>query len=677
MLEVVVNGLKVQVENSYTVLQACQKVGIEIPRFCYHERLSIAGNCRMCLVEVEKSVKPVASCAMPVMPGMVIKTNTVMVKKAREGVMELLLANHPLDCPICDQGGECDLQDEAVVYGNDRGRFYEYKRAVMDKNCGPLIKTVMTRCIHCTRCVRFSEEVAGVGDFGVTGRGNSMEIGMYVDRVFLSEISGNIIDLCPVGALTSKPYAFTARSWELKKVESIDCFDAMGSSLSICVRGSSIMRILPIVNEAVNEEWLTDKARFAYDGLKRQRILQPMIRTQSGLEVVSWEVAFSQLIRKVFEKEYNFVGVVGNMVELESLVLMKDLFYKLGGSCVGLVPNKANSSADFTQNYIVNSKIAGVEQSDLCLLLGVNMRLELPLVLARMRRKQRRDNLLVASIGPTVEYYCDVRHIGNSGQEILKFIEGRLYFCAQFVKAKNPLVYIGLQNLPEETVKSIRYGFSTIESLSHVNREDWCGLNYITTGANSVGQLHAGIQYIGDYVGKKDITVYYIVGSDEIEINKGKDDIVIYQGHHGDQIVKYADIVLPGVTVVEKEGLYINVEGRVQKNKFVFYPGGNARGDWQILRSLFEILLIDGIKLDNLSLVRGRLLEQMAYSLNKVYVTGLNVNLFKEKGKVSKIIYSSYIHNYYQTDSITRASKVMALCSKKLEKYRVNYRISF
>jgi NADH dehydrogenase (ubiquinone) Fe-S protein 1 len=424
-ITVTVDGIDVLVENGSSVLQACEVVGIEIPRFCFHERLLIAGNCRMCLVEIEKSPKPQASCAVPVMPGMKIFTNTPLVKKAREGVLEFLLLNHPLDCPICDQGGECDLQDQAMIFGSDRSRFFERKRGVEDKNLGPLVKTIMTRCIHCTRCVRFATEVAGVEVLGTTARGIDTEIGTYVEKMFESELSGNIIDLCPVGALTSKPYAFTSRPWELKNTESVDVLDSVGSNIRVDTRGTEIMRIIPRLNEEINEEWISDKTRFSYDALKRQRLTQPMIRNKSGnLVPVEWLEAFNFIKKNLKGVSPNeIVGIVGNLVDVETMFTLKNFLAANGSSTLVSEFGDGEINQDFLQNQTFNSTIQGIEDSDLCLLIGTNPRKEAALINARIRKRYLQGEFSVASIGPNVNLTYPVEHLGVSTKVLAEVAE--------------------------------------------------------------------------------------------------------------------------------------------------------------------------------------------------------------------------------------------------------------
>merc|ERR1719361_981426 len=531
-------------------------VGVEIPRFCYHDRLSIAGNCRMCLVEVEKSAKPVAACAMPVMNGWKVKTNSDFTRKAREGVMEFLLVNHPLDCPICDQGGECDLQDQSMAFGSDRSRFtdneYTGKRAVEDKNLGPLVKTVMTRCIHCTRCIRFASEVAGCEDLGTTGRGNNMQIGTYVDKMLLTEMSGNVIDLCPVGALTSKPYAFMARPWETRKTESIDVHDAVGSNITITHRTGEVLRIMPRMNEEINEEWLDDKSRFACDGLKRQRLTVPLMKDNQGeLKPCSWEDAIIS-VAKVLDSTPadRMAAIAGGLVDAESLVALKDLMNRLG--CETLTTEEAfpMDSADLRSNYLLNTTIAGIEEADLVLLIGTNPRYEAPIFNSRLRKCWIHNELNVGYVAPKVDLTYDVEHLGDNVDIVAKLADGTHPFAKKLAQAKRPVV----EAKPD---------------------------------------------------------VLYLLGADAGAITR--DDLppnafVIYQGHHGDAGAELADVVLPGAAYTEKQGTYVNTEGRSQQTLAALTPPGMARVDWKIIRAISEVIG-ETLPYDTIQQIRARLNE--------------------------------------------------------------------
>ena len=689
MINLTIDNKPISVQNGITILQACQEANIEIPRFCYHERLSIAGNCRMCLVEVEKSPKPVASCAMPAMDNMVVYTNTPLVKKAREGIMEFLLVNHPLDCPICDQGGECDLQDQSMVFGNDRGRYYEYKRAVEDKNWGPLIKTIMTRCIHCTRCVRFATEIAGVSNIGVSGRGNSMEIGTYVESTFNSELSGNVIDLCPVGALTSKPYAFTARSWELKKTESIDVLDSIGSNITINTRGYQVMRILPRLNEYVNEEWINDKTRFSYDGLKRQRLNKPMMKKEDGsFAAVEWKDAFLKIKEVLSSAKANEIASFsGELVELESLLALKDLTNRLGSNNTSIVKYKNTISSDIRSNYICNTNLENLEDSDVVLFVGVNPRLEATLLNTRIRKKYLRKEVVIGSIGAPIDTTYFIEHLGNTPKVLLDIAKEEHDFFKFLKNAKKPSIIFGQSTLVREDKESILKCIKLLSNKTNLVTSDWNGLNYLNTGAGDVGALDIGFvpgpnsQLLSDSLNTFPFKVIFLLGADEINLEKiPSDSFVIYQGHHGDKAAYRADIILPGVAYTEKNGLYVNLEGRPQSTKLALNPPGEAREDWKILRALSEVLDIK-LPYNSSKEILGRLHDIAPHlrNLGKINKNTISTEVLLKDLKSVKPTdiklyntpFSSYIQDYYQTNSISRSSQIMAQCS--LHKKNTSY----
>lgn len=679
MIKVFINDQEVQVNNNLTILQACEKIGITIPRFCYHERLSIAGNCRMCLVEVEKSMKPVASCAMPVMDGMRIKTDTQLVKKAREGVMEFLLANHPLDCPICDQGGECDLQDQAMVYGNDRGRFFEYKRAVEDKNCGPLVKTIMTRCIHCTRCVRFATEVAGVDDFGVTGRGQKMEIGTYVEKVLNTELSGNVIDICPVGALTNKPYAFKNRPWELRHTESIDVLDAVGSNIRIDSYGNDIVRILPRLNEDVNEEWISDKTRFAYDALKVQRLNDPMVRTNNGsFKKITWKEAlniFAEKFKQVNPKEIG--AIVGQSADVETMVVLKDFVNKLG------IPNievgQANNAfnLDYRQNYTLNTSIKNIENCDLCLLIGANPRFEAPLVNTRIR-KAFTKGATIASIGKIKNPNYDIEYLGDDLSLLSKIADGKHKFFDFLKSAKNPIIILGtsifhdkfLVNNIFNTLNIIKQKISGTSELINVLHTDAGKVGSLDLGLGNSRELHNNLDYY------KNLKLLYLLEQDNIYLNRffiEKNNIfTVYQGHHGDHGAKIADLILPTCPYTEKKATYVNTEGRVQHTNLAFASSGKARENWKIFKAL-SYLLGFNLQYNSYKQVKSRLNEvapllnsKPSESVNEVVHLPKNTLDLNIKNSIEK--YNSWVNlpnsRFFINDAITRSSVLMAKCHK-------------
>ncbi|XP_034549408.1 NADH-ubiquinone oxidoreductase 75 kDa subunit, mitochondrial-like [Notolabrus celidotus] len=682
LLEVFVDGTPVMVEPGTTVLQACEKVGMQIPRFCYHERLSVAGNCRMCLVEIEKVPKPVAACAMPVMKGWNILTNSDKTRKAREGVMEFLLANHPLDCPICDQGGECDLQDQSMQFGSDRSRFTEGKRAVEDKNIGPLIKTIMTRCIQCTRCVRFASEIAGVEDLGTTGRGNDLQIGTYVEKMFMSELSGNVIDICPVGALTSKPYAFTARPWETRKTESIDVLDAVGSNIVVSTRGGEVMRILPRLNEDINEEWISDKTRFAYDGLKRQRLTQPMVKNESGqLVPTTWEDVLTRVAGTLQGVKGNEVAaVVGGLADAEALIALKDLLNHLNSDslCTEEVFPMAGAGSDLRSNYLLNTGIAGIEEADLLLLVGTNPRYEAPLFNARIRKGWLHNELQVALVGKSVDLSYTYDHIGESGTVLQEIAAGSHQFSQVLAKSKRPVVVVGSSCLQREDGAAIMAAVSTISQNARVSsgvEETWKVLNVLHRVASQVAALDLGYKPGVEAVRKNPPKVLFLLGADSGCITRQdlpKDSFIIYQGHHGDVGATMADIILPGAAYTEKCSTYVNTEGRAQQTKVAVTSPGMAREDWKIIRAISELAGVT-LPYDTLDEVRDRLAE---VSPNLVrYDDVEEANFFKQANELSKAVNQAVlpeplvpsqltVKDFYMTDPISRASQTMAKCVK-------------
>jgi len=679
-LECFIDGKKVLVDPGTTVLQAAAMVGVEIPRFCYHDRLSIAGNCRMCLVEVEKSAKPVAACAMPVMNGWKVHTKSDFTRKAREGVMEFLLVNHPLDCPICDQGGECDLQDQSMAFGTDRSRFTDNefggKRAVEDKNIGPLIKTVMTRCIHCTRCVRFSSEVAGVEDLGTTGRGNNMQIGTYVEKMIMSELSGNVIDLCPVGALTSKPYAFMARPWETRKTESIDVLDGLGSNIIVTHRTGEVLRIMPRMNEDINEEWLSDKSRFACDGLKRQRLTTPLVKNSSGqLAPASWEDAIVS-VAKVLDSTppENIAAVAGGLADGESLMAMKDLMNRLG--CENVCTEEAAPCTDLRSNYLLNTGIAGVEDADFVLLVGTNPRFDAPVFNARLRKCWIHNELDLAMVGPKVDLTYDYDHVGDSTEVLAQLAAGKHPYCARLAKAKNPVIIVGSEALQRadggSLMKHVQQIASNLRQASGCGPE-WQVLNVLHRVASQVAALDLGYKAGVAEVREAKPKVLWLLGADGGALTRGdlpKDCYVIYQGHHGDQGAAMADCVLPGAAYTEKQGTYVNTEGRAQQTFPALSPPGQARVDWKIIRVVSEVI-DEKLPYDKLSEVRQRMAE-VAPNLVRYgniepanfFAQSLNLaNQVQDKLSGEPLDVSrKVLEDFYQTDSISRASPTMAKC---------------
>ncbi|KAK6483207.1 NADH-ubiquinone oxidoreductase 75 kDa subunit [Huso huso] len=682
LVEVFVDGKSLMVEPGTTVLQACEKVGVQIPRFCYHDRLSVAGNCRMCLVEIEKAPKPVAACAMPVMKGWNILTSSEKTKKAREGVMEFLLANHPLDCPICDQGGECDLQDQSMMFGSDRSRFTEGKRAVEDKNIGPLIKTIMTRCIQCTRCIRFASEVAGVDDLGTTGRGNEMQVGTYVEKMFMSEMSGNVIDICPVGALTSKPYAFTSRPWETRKTESIDVLDAVGSNIVVSTRGGEVMRVLPKLNEDVNEEWISDKTRFAYDGLKRQRLTQPMVKNSAGqLVPTSWEDVLTRVAGALQGAQGNDVAAIaGGLVDAEALVALKDLLNRLNSDnlCTEEVFPMAGAGTDLRSNYLLNTKITGVEEADLLLLVGTNPRFEAPLFNARIRKSWLHNDLQVAVVGSKVDLKYTYDHVGESAQVLEEIASGKHPFSQDLSKAKRPMVVVGSAAFQRKDGAAIHAAVSTIAQNARTSsglQDNWKVLNVLHRVASQVAALDLGYKAGVEALRKNPPKVLFLLGADAGCVSRQglpKDCFIIYQGHHGDVGAPMADVILPGAAYTEKFGTYVNTEGRAQQTRVAVTAPGMAREDWKIIRAISELAGVT-LPYDTLDEVRDRL-EEVSPNLVR-YDDVEEANYFKQATELSVAVNQTLlsdplvppqltIKDFYMTDPISRASQTMAKCVK-------------
>jgi len=673
MPKLTIDGTEIEVENGLTVLQACEIAGKEIPRFCYHERLTIAGNCRMCLVEMERSPKPIASCAMPVGEGMVIHTNTPGVRKARQGVMEFLLINHPLDCPICDQGGECDLQDQAMAYGFDRSRFEENKRAVADKDFGPLIETHMTRCIHCTRCIRFSTEIAGVDVLGATGRGEHMEVGTYVEQAVASELSGNIIDLCPVGALTSKPYAFNARSWELSKTESIDVMDAVGSNIRIDSRGGAVMRVLPVLNEEINEEWISDKTRFACDGLRRQRLDQPYVRRAGKLVPASWPEAFEAIAERVRATTGDRIAAIaGDLADCEAMAALGDLMDALGAPHVDCRQDGARLGTASRAGYVFNTTIQGVEQADACLLVGTNPRWEAPMVNARLRKRALAGGFRIGGIGPAPDLTYPAEHLGAGPRTLTEIVSSEHPFRAVLDSAERPMLILGPGAVARADGAGIVAIARQIAEATGMTDGNWNGFNVLHRAASRVGGLDLGlvprpegrdVAGIVDGAASGAIEILYLLGADEIDMSGLGGAFVIYQGHHGDAGAERADVVLPGAAYTEKDATYVNTEGRVQRTRRAIFPPGDAREDWRILRALSDVL---GHRLayNDLDQVRARMRE-----INPVFggvgvVERANWIAFGDDDELDAAPFELPIDNFYMTDPISRASETMAACTQ-------------
>ena len=670
MIKIKVNEIDLEVDEWSTVLQACEQAGAEIPRFCYHEKLSIAGNCRMCLVEIEKSPKLIASCAMPVSEGMNIKTNTEKVEKGRKGVMEFLLANHPLDCPVCDQGGECDLQDQSMFYGIDKSRYKENKREVPDKYMGPLIKTQMTRCIHCTRCIRFATEVAGVEELGAIGRGEDMQITTYLEKSMESELSANVIDLCPVGALTSKPYVFEARPWELKKTETIDVMDAVGSNIRVDAYGWEVKRILPRINEDINEEWISDKTRYSCDGIKNQRLDTPYLKTKNGFKKISWEEANDAIVKKVNETSSDkIVGFTGDLTNMETLYAVKEFFNKtIKSKYLDSRHDNSYINSRTRENYIFNATINGIEDSDLIVLIGTNPRYEATILNARIRKSYLKNKFEVYSLGDVGDLTYPYKTLPNETKIIKETIEGKNELSVKIQKSKKPLIIIGQTIL---NLKSGKYIFEQIKkyltSINKINSE-WNSLNILSKNASTVGSYDLNILSSADGQNialkkneNNEFEIVFLIGQDNLKFSK-KNEFVIYIGSHGDNGAEAADIILPGATYTEQDGYFTNLEGKIQKAFKASYPPGEAKEDWEIINNLSEFL-----KRKKIFKNKDELVDSMFnfLKLNKEINTNqlIDTNFLNEK---------FYLDNsdYYFSNVISRASKTMAECHNNKTKIK-------
>ena len=657
-----VNDIEVEVEDGLTVLQACEKAGAEIPRFCYHEKLSIAGNCRMCLVEMEKSPKPIASCAMPAAEGMNIKTNTAFVEKARKGVMEFLLANHPLDCPVCDQGGECDLQDQSMFYGVDKSRFKENKRSVPEKYMGPLIKTQMTRCIHCTRCVRFATEVAGVSELGAIGRGEDMQITTYLEQSMQSELSANVIDLCPVGALTSKPYVFEARPWELKKTETVDVMDAVGSNVRVDTYDWEVKRVLPLINEDINEEWISDKTRYACDGLLNQRLDTPFIKYNGKFEKASWDEVF-KIIKSKFENssKEKICGFVGDLTNMETGYIFKEFFDRtLSNHNYDSRSDNRYVDVKERENYIFNSSINGIEDADLIFLIGSNPRYEATILNARIRKAFVNNNTKIISLNDVGDLTYPYESLDGQTQSIKNIFEGSDEISKKIIDAKHPMIIMGESLLK---LNSANYLFNLIKGFLNKNNkftDNWNPLNILSCDASTVGNFDLGIINNDINLTKElksnKFEIVYLVGQDDLELDK-KDEFIIYQGSHGDKGAEIADIILPGSAYTEQDGHFTNLEGKIQKAYKASYPPGDAKEDWQIINELAEVM--NNRKLFNdKDELESSMFNFLKLQKEKEIVDSkeqLNSNFQNEKLNIQ-------VKDYYFSNVIARSSKTMIEC---------------
>ncbi|MGP4666008.1 NADH-quinone oxidoreductase subunit NuoG [Agrobacterium pusense] len=681
MAKLKVDGKEIEVPDHFTLLQACEEAGAEVPRFCFHERLSVAGNCRMCLIEVKGGPpKPAASCAMGVrdvrggpngeLPE--VFTNTPMVKKAREGVMEFLLINHPLDCPICDQGGECDLQDQAMAFGIAGSRYAENKRAVEDKYIGPLVKTVMNRCIHCTRCVRFTTEVAGIAELGLIGRGEDAEITTYLEQAMTSELQGNVVDLCPVGALTSKPFAFTARPWELNKTETIDVMDALGSAIRVDTRGREVMRVMPRVNEAINEEWISDKSRFIWDGLKTQRLDRPYVRKDGRLQPATWGEAFGAIKQAVAATSGNKIGAIaGDLSSVEEMFALKSLLASLGSANVDCRQDGAALDPSLGRaSYLFNSTIEGIEQADALLIVGANPRYEAAVLNARIRKRWRRGGFPIGVIGEAGELRYNYEYLGSGAETLSDLANGSHSFIEKLKSAKNPLIIIGQGALSRADGAAVLAAAAKLATSVGAVTEEWNGFSVLHTAAARVGGLDIGFVpgeggvAAADMVASMD--VLFLLGADELDLSNKGAKFTVYIGSHGDQGAMNADVILPGAAYTEKSGIWVNTEGRVQVGNRAGFAPGEAREDWAILRALSDVL---GKKLpfDSLSALRGQLYvahPHLAETDEIVAGRASDIEALAAKtGSLVKSAFASPVKDFYLTNPIARASAVMAECS--------------
>ena len=672
MPKIIIDGKDFEVEENLSIIQACEVSGVEIPRFCYHEKLSVAGNCRMCLVDIEDargmSPKPVASCAMQVSDGLKIHTKTQRVKKAREGVMEFLLINHPLDCPICDQGGECDLQDQSVAYGLGGSRYEQNKRSVENKDMGPFIKTEMNRCIHCTRCVRFSTEVSGSDEIGAIGRGRDMEITTYLDIAVKSELSGNVIDLCPVGALTSKPYAFSARPWELKQTESIDVMDAVGSNIRIDTKGNKVMRVLPRNNDEVNEEWISDKTRFFWDGLSLQRIDKPYLRENGKLRQVSWKKAIDVASDKLLNTNpKKIASITGDLVSIESIYSIKKLMDSIKSPNTECRQDGSKINGG-REKWLFNSKLSGIDVSDGCLLIGTNPRIEAALINSRIVRKSKEKNYSVGLLGNKSELNYNYDYLGDDPSIIYDLIDNKSPFCEKLSEMNKPIMIIGQGALKGDEGED--YLNLCIELANNYNflKNDWNGFNVLHTAASRPGAMEIGflpkergkdLDQIIDGYKKGDISTLFLLGADEIEISEKTDCFVIYQGHHGDKGANIADLILPSPSFNEQNGLFINTEGRIQESIRATFPIGEAKEDWEIISLISKKMGLENID-NSFEDLRSSLFQSFPHLADiDMCLSGEKLPEKIERKDIKQHVFKNSLNNFWLSNSITRSSRLM------------------
>lgn len=672
MPKITINGKDHNVPEGITIIQACEIANVEIPRFCYHERLAIAGNCRMCLVEVEgMPPKPVASCAMSIAEGMKVHTDSPMVKKAREGVMEFLLANHPLDCPICDQGGECDLQDQAFQYGRGKSAFHEHKRAVADKNMGPLIKTQMTRCIQCTRCIRFVEDIAGTTELGAINRGENMQITSYLEKSITSELSGNIIDLCPVGALTSKPYAFKARSWELKKTESIDVMDAVGSNIRIDSRGLEVMRILPRLNEEINEEWISDKTRFCYDGLKYQRLDKPYVKRDGKLQAATFDEAFTEIVKKAKSLQASQIGALsGQISSAEEIFALKKLMEKLGSDQIDCRLKGEKLDANDRASYLFNSGLAGIEETDACLLIGVNPRKDAPILNARIRKRFLSKKLKIAAIGVDADLTYDYENLGDEISALKEILEGNSKFAEILKKAEKPMLILGHDIVTRADGALILNYVKKIAEKFNMIQEGWNGFNFLSKSSGFLNGLEVGFvgsKTAAEIVENPETKMIFLHSvDDDIDFEKLKNAFVVYIGSHGDRGAHFADVILPSAAYSEKDAIFINLEGRAQSTSRAIFAPGEAKEDWQIILELAQKFGFDlGFKkLDELRILLASSHKTFANLQNISKTNWIKSEEVKSDFSTEKLMVKNF--DFYLTNPIARASRTLNKCSAEL-----------
>ena len=672
---ITINNKEIEFENGMTVMQACELTGIEIPRFCYHDKLSIAGNCRMCLVEMEKSPKPIASCAMPAAEGMKILTNTKNIENARKGVMEFLLINHPLDCPICDQGGECDLQDQALHYGFDKSRYEENKRAVKNKYMGPLVSTIMTRCIHCTRCVRFSTEVAGVDDLGLLGRGENAEITTFLEKTIKSELSGNVIDLCPVGALTSKPYAFKARPWELNKTESIDVFDAMGSSIRIDTLGKNTLRVLPRMNEEINEEWISDKSRFAIDGLSKQRIDTPYLIKDDKLVIAEWEKVLTNITQEISKRgKENALALSGKFTDIETLFSAKSFLQSLGSNYFDCRYDNVQFIEKQRASYIFNSSIQEIDNADAILLIGTNPRWEACVLNARIRKAYINNDCKIGLIGKKLDLTYKYVHLSDSIEHINDLLNNNSPFSEVLKNSKKSLIIIGNSAINYCDGKEVLNVCSEIAKKYNISNNNFNGFNILQQDISKVGAIDIGFynqdfaqnfdQNIKNHINKFN-PVVFLLSSDEINHSILEGAFIVYLGHHGDDLAQLADIVLPSPAYTEKSSTYMNMEGRVLQTTRCYHPLGVSKEEWKIFRALSNNFS-QKLKFNNLSELRNEISNLFPAFKEKNILPSSSKLDFGSSTKIENRALEYNIKNFYMTDVISRASITMANCSREI-----------